>query len=90
MAAILPYAFAIFVTLQSLGLGCTLVSRMAIGTSCQGLCHGVFMVLLLLIGCCTFASLWAGSALWLVSGMNLGTMVIAAVHDPANGAVARS
>lgn len=86
MAALLPYAWWMFVAVQILGFASAWITRVCLGTTMQRLGHQLFFAALALIGVATFLSFTHGSGLWLLSGLNMATMVIMAVVDGRNEA----
>ncbi len=81
MATLLPHAWWMFVTVQILGFASAWITRVCLGTTMQRYGHQLFFTALALIGVATFLSVMHGSGWWLLSGLNMATMVIMAVVD---------
>lgn len=81
MATLLPYAWWMFAAVQILGFASAWITRVCLGTTMQRYGHQLFFAALALIGVATFLSFIQGSGLWLLSGLNMATMVIMAVVD---------
>lgn len=86
MAALLPWVWWMFVAVQILGFSSAWITRVCLGTAMERYGHQLFLGALALIGCATFLSFMNGSGLWLLSGLNMATMVIMAVVDGRNPA----
>lgn len=84
MDAFLPWAWTAFIAVQILGFASAWVARVCLGTCMQRYGHQLFMAALALIGVATFLSFMHGSGMWLLSGLNMATMVIMAVVDGRN------
>ncbi len=81
MATLLPYAWWMFTAVQILGFASAWITRVCLGTTMQRYGHRLFLASLGLIGVATFVSVMHGSGWWLLSGLNMATMVIMAVVD---------
>lgn len=86
MAAYLPYAWWMFVAVQVLGFASAWITRVCLGTTMERYGHQLFLASLALIGVATFLSVAHGSGWWLLSGLNMSTMVVMAVVDGRNPA----
>lgn len=86
MAAFLPWAWWTFIAVQILGFASAWVARVCLGTCMQRYGHQLFLAALGMIGVATFVSFMSGSGMWLLSGLNMATMVIMAVVDGRNTA----
>lgn len=84
MAALLPYAWWTFIAVQVLGFASAWITRVCLGTAMERYGHQLFLAALALIGVATFLSFTNGSGLWLLSGLNMATMIIMAVVDGRN------
>jgi len=81
MATLLPYAWWMFVAVQILGFASAWITRVCLGTTMQRYGHQLFFAALALIGVATLVSVMHSSGWWLLSGLNMATMVIMAVVD---------
>ncbi len=86
MATLLPWVWWSFVAVQVLGFASAWITRVCLGTSMQRYGHQLFFASLALIGVATFLSVMHGSGWWLLSGLNMSTMVVMAVVDGRNPA----
>lgn len=84
MAALLPWVWWMFVAVQILGFASAWITRVCLGTVMERFGHQLFLASLALIGAATFLSVMHSSGWWLLSGLNMSTMVVMAVVDGRN------
>lgn len=84
MAALLPWVWWMFLAVQILGFASAWITRVCLGTRMENFAHQLFLAALALIGVATFLSFMHGSGLWLLSGLNMSTMIVMAVVDGRN------
>ena len=84
MSALLPWVGWMFLAVQILGFASAWITRVCLGTRMESYGHQLFLAALALIGVATFLSFINGSGLWLLSGLNMSTMIVMAVVDGRN------